>query len=179
MPATADRVSGIDPPAGATVNVTQGTKYQPGQVYVISFDARSTVPEGGPLLTVSAMMQGDKPIAFFPGVGAQKAALKTPVALTDKWQNFTLKIGPFPPEAMGRAVKNILFYWNVKQGDTPAQLLLDNLRLTTEPAAAGDETGGAEAPAGAIRFELPDPVRIYESVRHLRSVRRSAKDSSG
>lgn len=154
----------IDPPAGATVNVTQGTKYQPGQVYVISFDARSTVPEGGPLLTVSAMMQGDKPIAFFPGVGAQKAALKTPVALTDKWQNFTLKIGPFPPEAMGRAVKNILFYWNVKQGDTPAQLLLDNLRLTTEPAAAGDETGGAEAPAGAIRFELPDPVRIYESV---------------
>ncbi|MBS1372235.1 MAG: hypothetical protein HPZ91_20000 [Lentisphaeria bacterium] len=152
----------IDPPAGATVNVTQGTKFQPGQVYAVTFDARSTVPEGGPLLTLTAMMQGDRPIAFFPGVGAQKNALKTPVALTDKWQTFTLKIGPFPAEAMGKQVKNILFYWNTKQGATPGRLLLDNIRVTVEPAAA--ETAPAEeTQSGAIRFLLPDPVRIFES----------------
>ena len=38
----------IEPPAGATVSVTQGTKFQPDQVYVVTFDARTTVPENGP-----------------------------------------------------------------------------------------------------------------------------------
>ncbi len=154
----------IEPPTGATVSVTQGTKFQPDQVYVVTFDARTTVPENGPQLTLTAMMQGDRPIAFFPGVGDQRQTLKKPVALTDQWQTFTLKIGPFPAESMGKQLKNIIFYWNTKSGAAPGKVMLDNLRLTTEPAAAAEEKPAEEMKSGAIRFLLPDPVRIYESV---------------
>ncbi len=159
------RCLAVEPPAGASVDIVQGTKHQSGQVYVISFDAKASVAEGGPQLTVKAMLQGEKgPIMFFPGVGEQKKSLSTPAAVTDQWQTFTLKLGPVPDEAMGKAVRNVLFYWNVKPGTEGVKLFLDNLRVTVELAAAAEPAPAAEVKSGAIRFLLADPVRIFESV---------------
>lgn len=157
------RCLAVDAPAGASVDIAQGTRFQPDKVYVITFDAKASVAEGGPQLTMKAMLQGSRPIGFFPGVGEQKSELKTPVAVTGEWQTFTRKIGPVPAQFMGKEVRNILFYWNVKQGATPARLYLDNIKVTVEAAPAGTENI-SESNTGAFRFNLPDPVRVFESV---------------
>ena len=61
----------ITPPETGTTSVVQGVKLVPDTVYVVSFDARAGVPANGPQLTMAAMLQGDKPIAFFEGSAEQ------------------------------------------------------------------------------------------------------------
>ena len=51
----------------------------------------------------------------------------------------------------------------MKQGATPAKLYLDNIKVTVEAAPAGTENI-SESNTGAFRFNLPDPVRVFESV---------------
>ena len=154
----------INAPENSSVDIVQGTARQDGKIYVITFDARvAQTVENGPQLTLKVMLQGDRPIGFFPGVGEQKNELKTPCELSGEWQTFTRKLGPVPAEYMGKSVKNVLFYWNVKQGAAPAQVELDNLVVTVEDAPAAEEAE-ASSPAGAFRFHLPDPVQIFESV---------------
>ena len=143
----------ITPPETGTTSVVQGVKLVPDTVYVVSFDARAGVPANGPQLTMAAMLQGDKPIAFFEGSAEQKKALATPAAVTDKWQTFTQKIGPVPATVQGKTVKKLMLYWNVKPGEPGSRLFLDNIRITAEAAAPQStpqsvpEKGGAKPAA--------------------------------
>ena len=133
----------ITPPATGTTSVVQGVRLIPEKVYVISCDARASVAAGGPKLTMSAMLQGDKPIMIFDGVGDQRKALKTPAAVTDKWQTFAWKIGPVPAQVQGKEVKKVMLYWDVKPGAPDSKLYLDNIKITTEdaPAAPAAKSG--------------------------------------
>jgi len=156
----------VEPANGRRVDIVQGVAFVPGQAYTVTFDAKTTEPDGGPVLVMETMLQGENgPIRFFYPGGEQKKRMRTPAALTGKWKTLTYVLGPYPAEAQGKEVKRILFYWRIKPGAKPGKIYLDNFRVSSAPAAKAVEQKQAEpATSGAIRFELPSPVRMFESV---------------
>lgn len=154
----------VEPTEGKRVDVAQGVNLVPGQLYTVTFDARTSATEGGPVLTIETMLQGAKPIQFFYANAEQKKQMTTSAKLTDAWQTLTYVLGPFPEKAQGQDVKKIMFYWQVKPGDKPGKIFLDNIKITTAPASedAGQKKN-REVSSGPIRFVLPQAVRIFES----------------
>lgn len=156
----------VEPTEGKRVDIVQGVNLVPGEIYTVTFDARTIEAEGGPQLVMEIMLQAaSKPIQFFYANADQKKLMTTPAKLTDGWQTLTYQLGPFPEKAQGQDVKKVMFYWRVKPGDKPGKLFLDNIKITTAPAS--EEAGqkkNREVSSGPIRFGLPQAIRIFESV---------------
>jgi len=126
----------IEPTKGKRVDIVQGVALVPGEIYTITFDAKTTGPDDGPALVMETMLQGaNGPIRFFyPGV-EQKKLMQTPAALTGEWKTLTYALGPFPAKAQGKEVKKIMFYWRIKPGKKSGKISIDNLKIVTAPVA--------------------------------------------
>jgi len=122
--------------AEGALDVAIAVPYFADSVYEISFDAK-TDSESKPVLRLSMMMQGDKPIAFFEPTGEQKKQLAAPVNLTSEWQTFQYQMGPIPAQLMGKDVKKGLLFFKLAPGG--GKVWLDNIKINTIKASDDSE----------------------------------------
>ena len=120
-------------PQDKVVDLVQGIPMKPGEIYTLRFDAKSSVPENGPQLTLGVLMRGKAPLAYFAPKGEQKR-FADPVPVEGEFKTFEYELGPLPDNWRGTKVENLMFYWHVKPGANPGSIYLDNLQVETVPA---------------------------------------------
>ncbi len=154
----------VEPTEGKRVDLVQGITLVPGELYTLTFDARTSTLENGPGLAIETMLQGAKPIQFFYANAEQKKAMTTPAKLTEEWQTLTYVLGPFPESFRNQDVKKVMFFWRVQPGENEGKIFLDNIKISTAPASeeAGQKKNNAIS-SDPIRFGLPSAIRIFES----------------
>lgn len=122
--------------AEGALDVAIAVPYFEDSVYEISFDAK-TDSESKPVLRLSMMMQGDKPIAFFEPTGEQKKQFATPANLTSEWQTFQYQLGPIPAQLQGKDVKKGLLFFKLAPG--VGKVWLDNIKINTVKVSDNSE----------------------------------------
>ena len=149
----------LDLPADSKLSAVANVEARPGSTYRFSFDSKSSAGAESPKITVSLMLQGKKPIAFWYPSGKSKADFVfTP---GEKWERREFVFGPIPETMQKQDVKRLMLYIDVSTTAQAGKVWIDKLACEMQPgeATVKDQT----APQASPSVNPPSPVKAAPS----------------